>query len=109
MKNALWCLGFLSLLSLLYFVDGGWTHLCFLGFVPYFATYWAKDERFELNVGRAAGNAFLYAVFSGAVSIVYISLTGKTVYNWAFAFVALWAGCIIVCVLSFYYYDLTGR
>lgn len=107
MKNPIWYLGFLSLLSLLYSVKGTWTYLCFLGFIPFFLTYWAKDERVDVNVGRASRNAFIYVVASGAVSIVYSSLTGDvTALRWAFAL--LFSGCIIICVLSFLYYDLRG-
>lgn len=105
MKNALWYLGFLSFLSLLYFVHKNWVFFSFLGFLPYFATYWAKDERVESNVGRSSRNAFLYVVASGALSIVYISLTGD-VHAFAWAFTLLFAGSVIVCVLSFIYYDL---
>lgn len=68
-------------------------------------TYWAKDERVEINVGRASRNAFLYVVTSGAASIVYNSLTEDiAAFRWAFALV--FSGCIIICVLSFFYYDL---
>ncbi|KYK37467.1 MAG: DUF3796 domain-containing protein [Theionarchaea archaeon] len=105
MKNAIWYLGFLSLLSLLYFARGTWTYLCFLGFLPYFVAYWAKDERVEINVGRASRNAFLYVVASGAASIVYVSLT-KDIAAFAWAFALVFSGCIIICVLSFLYYDL---
>ena len=108
MKNVLWYLGFLSAMSLLYFVDGDGGFLCFLGFVPYFATYWTKDERVELNIGRAARNAVLWVIFSGAVSIVYFMFTGdKEAFRWAF--VALWAGSLSICLLSFFYYDAIGK
>ena len=106
MRNVLWYLGFLSLLSVLSF-KGNWYLLGFLGFLPYFLTYWAKDERVDLNVGKAARNAFLYTVALGAVSVSYISLTGdEEAFRWAFTL--LFSGCILLCVLSFFYYDLRG-
>ena len=105
MKNVLWYLGFLSLLSLLYFVNGNWLFFSFLGFLPYFVAYWAKDERVDVNVGRASKNAFLYIIIAGAFSIVYISLTGLHALE---AYALLFAGSIITCVLSFVYYDLRG-
>ena len=105
MRNALWYLGFLSLFALLYFVRGNWLFFSFLGFLPYFVTYWAKDERVDANIGRASRNAFLYTVAAGAFSIVYISLTGLYALE---AFTLLFAGCIITCVLSFIYSDLRG-
>lgn len=108
MKNVLWYLGFLSFLSILYFVNGNWRYLCFLGFFPYFVTYWAKDERVELNVGRASRNAFFYTVASGTASIVYISMTQNTAF-FKWAFVILFAGGVIICAFSFVYYDFTGR
>ena len=110
MKNVLWYLGFLSALSLLYFVDGDWLFLCWLGFAPYFATYWAKDERVELNEGRATRNAVLWVMFSGAVVIIYRAIAQNPhpmSLNWAF--VLLWSGSFFVCFFSFVYYDFTGR
>lgn len=108
MRNVLWYLGFLSFLGMLYFVNGKWTFLCFLGFLPYFVTFWAQDERIEINVGRASRNAFLYTVVSGAAGIVYISMIGDIeAFCWTFAL--LFTGAIIICVFSFLYYDLGGR
>ncbi len=108
MKNVLWYLGFLSFLSVLYFVTGKWTFLSFLGFLPYFVAYWAKDERVEVNVGRASRNAFLYTVASGTLGIIYVSITGD-VTALSLAFILLFAGAMIICVLSFLYYDLRDR
>ena len=108
MKNVLWYLGFLSLLSLLYFVEGKTAFLWFLSFIPYFATYNANDERIEANTGRATRNAFAYTVFFGVATIVYIYLTHSTEL-FAPAFVVLFGGCLLVCILSLLYYDKTGR
>jgi len=108
MKNVLWYLGFLSLLSLLYFVEGKTAFLLFLSFIPYFATYNANDERIEANTGRATRNAFAYTIFFGVATIVYIYLTHSTEL-FAPAFVVLFGGCLLVCILSLLYYDKTGR
>ncbi|NQE06508.1 hypothetical protein C5S32_11620 [ANME-1 cluster archaeon GoMg1] len=108
MKNVLWYFGFLSLLSLLYFVEGKTAFLLFLSFIPYLATYNANDERIEANTGRATRNAFAYTVFFGVATIVYVYLSHSTEL-FAPAFVALFGGCLLVCILSLLYYDKTGR
>ncbi|MBK5191190.1 MAG: DUF3796 domain-containing protein [Methanosarcinales archaeon] len=108
MKNVLWYLGFLSLLSLLYFVEGKTAFLWFLSFIPYFATYNASDERIEVNTGRATRNAFAYTIFFGVATIVYIYLT-NSIELFAPAFVVLFGGALLVCILSLLYYDKTGK
>ncbi|RLJ00695.1 MAG: hypothetical protein DRP06_01475 [Candidatus Aenigmatarchaeota archaeon] len=104
MKNMLWYLGFLSLLSLLYFVEWKTAFLWFLCFIPYFGTYNVKDERIEVNTGRATRNAFAYTIFFGVGTIVYIHLTGNTEL-FAPAFVALFGGSLLVGLISLFYYD----
>jgi len=81
MKNALWYLGFLSLLSLLYLVEGEVGFLGFLGFIPYFSMYSVDDERMEINLGRATRNAFIYTIFFGAATIVYVYLAGSANFS----------------------------
>ncbi len=107
MKNTLWYMGFLSAVSALYFVEGKTAFLWFLCFIPYFATYNAKDERIEANMGRATRNAFAYTVFFGVATIVYIYLTGS-VELFAPAFVALFGGSLLVCLVSLFCYDKLG-
>ena len=108
MKNVLWYLGFLSVLSLLYFVEGKTAFLWFLSFIPYFATYNVNDERLEINLGKATNNAFVYTIFFGVATLVYIYLT-KNTELFAPAFVTLFGGSLIVCILSLFYYDRKGR
>ncbi|MHC1609563.1 MAG: DUF3796 domain-containing protein [Candidatus Methanofastidiosia archaeon] len=103
MKNILWYLGFLSLVSLLYFVEGKTAFLWFLCFIPYFAMYNVSDEMLELFIGKATTNAFVYTIFFGIATIVYIYLTGSTELFSA-AFVALLGGSLLVCILSLFYY-----
>ena len=107
MKNILWCLGFLSFLSLLYFINGNTGFLGFLGFIPYFTTYWASDERLEINTGRASRNAFLYVMIASAAGIALIALTRDPGLFYP-AFAVLFAGSLIIYVLSFLYYDRRG-
>ena len=109
MKNVLWYLGFLSFLSLLYFKDSDTGFLLFLSFLLFFFTYLAKkDERIDENIGRATRNAFLYTIGSSAVSILYITLVGNlALYQWAFAGVI--TGTLVICILSFLYYDISGK
>ncbi|MHC1605347.1 MAG: DUF3796 domain-containing protein [Candidatus Methanofastidiosia archaeon] len=107
MKNVLWYLGFLSMISLLYFVKGDSGYLLYLSFLMFFLTYNAKDERVEVNEGRAARNAFLYVMFVCAASVAYVALTNNTAfYQWAFALVI--TGALVICVLSFKYYENKG-
>jgi asparagine N-glycosylation enzyme membrane subunit Stt3 len=109
MKNVLWYIGFLSFLSLLYFKDHDTGFLLFLSFLLFFFTYLAKkDERIDINIGRATRNAFLYTMGSSAVAILYITLVGNVaLYQWAFAGVI--TGTLGISVLSFLYYDLSGK
>ncbi|MCK5282930.1 MAG: DUF3796 domain-containing protein [Nanoarchaeota archaeon] len=108
MKNMLWYLGFLSVVSLLYFVEGKTAFLWFLCFIPYFATYNASDERLEINFGRATRNAFMYVIFFGVASIVYIYLT-HSIELFAPAFVILLGGSLMICLFSLLYYDKAGK
>lgn len=108
MKNAMWYLGFLSLLSLLYFVEGKPAFLWSLGFLPYFALYRETDEMLELLVGKATRNAFMYTMFFGAASLAYIYMTGNTELFGA-VFAALFGGSLLVCILSLFYYYQAGR
>ena len=108
MKNMLWYLGFLSLLSLLYFVEGKTAFLWFLSFIPYFATYNASDERLEVNFGKATRNAFVYTIGFGVATIVYIYLTQSTGL-FAPAFVILFGGSLLTCLFSLFYYDKAGK
>ncbi|MFH1641971.1 MAG: DUF3796 domain-containing protein [Nanoarchaeota archaeon] len=103
-KNTLWYMGFLSVLSLLYFIEGKTAFLWFLSFIPYFATYKISDERLETNLGKAARNAFVFTIFFGIAAIVYIYLKQNTEL-FAPAFVILLGGNLITCLLSLFYYD----
>jgi len=109
MKNILFYLGFISILSILYLIKGDPGFLLFLSFALFFFTYWTKtDERINQNIGRATRNAFLYMMFSSVLSILYINLAGNIVfYQWGFAIVI--TGALAICVLSFLYYDNTGN
>ena len=72
MKNVLWYLGFLSVVSMLYFFEGKTVFLWFLSFIPYFAMYNLSDERLDQIVGRATRNAFMYSIFFGVGTFIYI-------------------------------------
>ena len=109
MKNILWYLGFLSIVSLLYFVDRKTVFLLFLSFSSYFTMYNLSDERLEIVIGRATRNAFMYTIFFGVATIVYIYLTHSITELFAPAFVFLFGGSLMVCLLSVFYYDRTGK
>ena len=109
MKNLIWYLGFLSIVSLLYFVEGKTVFIMFLSFLPYFALYHLSDERLDLIIGRATRNAFMYTIFFGIGTIVYIYLIQSSLELFAPAFVFLIGGSLIVCLLSAFYYDKAGK
>ena len=108
MKNMLWYLGFLSVVSLLYFVEGNFAFLWFLAFVSYFATYSLSDERLEVNLGRATRNAFMFGILFGVATVVYVYLTGNEEL-FAPAFVFLFGGSLVICLFSLFCYDKAGR
>jgi len=108
MKNMLWYLGFLSILSLLYFVEGKIGFLGFFGFISFFSIYKMSDEMMEVNIGKASRNAFLYAMFFGSVAIAYLYLT-KSADLFGAAFVMLFGGSLLVCLLSMFYYQKVGK
>jgi hypothetical protein len=105
MKNILWYLGFLGLLSILYFVDGNLSYMGFAAFFLYFTFYSTNDERLKENAGKATSNAFLYVVIAGAVFLVYANIS-KNPEILSMAFAALFSGSIIVCVLSYFIYNI---
>jgi len=107
-KSVFWYLGFLSLLSLLFFAEGKIGFLGFLGFLSFFSVYKISDEMLEVNIGRASRNAFLYAMFFGSASLVYLYLTNGIQLLGA-AFVVLFGGCLLVCLLSLFYYQKAGK
>ncbi len=108
MKNMLWYLGFLSLLSLLFFAEWNVGMLGFAGFISYFSIYNMSDERIEVNIGRATRNAFMYTTFFGSGIFAYGYLT-KNLEILLPAFVLLFGGSLLVCLLSLFYYDKQGR
>ncbi len=108
MKNAMWYLGFLSVLSMLYLAEGKVGFIGFLGFISYFSIYRMGDERIELNIGRATRNAFLFTTFFGSGTVAYGYLT-KNIEILLPAFILLFGGSLIICLLSLFYYDRVGK
>ncbi len=108
MKSAFWYLGFLSVLSLLFFVEGKAGFLGFLGFISFFSVYRISDEMLEVNIGKASRNAFLFAMFFGSVSLAYLYLTnGLELFQ--IGFVLLLGGTLLACLLSLFYYHKVGK
>jgi hypothetical protein len=108
-KNVLWYLGTLSIISILYFVEGKTVFLWFLSFIPYFSIYKLSDERLEMIIGRATRNAFMYSIFFGVGIFVYIYMTQSVIELFAPAFVILLGGSLMVCLFSVFYYDRAGK
>ena len=102
-----WYLGFLSVMSLLYFVEGKIGFLGFLGFIPYFSVHKMDDERIEKNIGRASTNAFMYTILFGSATTAYAYLT-KNIEIMLPAFIVLYGGALVICLLSLFYYDRIG-
>ena len=109
MKNVLWYLGFLSVVSVLYFYEGKTVFLWFLSFIPYFSIYNLSDERLDQIVGKATRNAFMYSIFFGVCTFVYIYVTHSDTELFAPAFVFLLGGSLMVCLFSVFYYDKAGK
>ncbi len=108
MKCTFWYLGFLSLLSLLFFAEDKVGFLGFLGFISFFSVYKISDEMLEVNIGRASRNAFLFAMFFGSASLAYLYLTNGLEFL-QIAFVLLFGGTLLVCLLSLFYYQKVGK
>jgi len=108
-RSSLWYLGFLSLLSLLYFENGNPGFFGFLAFLPYFVIYRFGDERIEMNIGKASRNAFLFAVLAGSAALVYIRLLGLGNDAFVEAFGLLLGGLLTVCLGSLVYYEAAGK
>jgi hypothetical protein len=108
-RSSLWYLGFLSFLCLLYFEGGNPGFFGFLTFVPYFVIYRMGDERIEANVGKATRNAFLFSAIAGSMELVYIRLAGLADAAFVDAFVALFTGSLMVCLLSLVFYEALGK
>ena len=51
----------------------------------------------------------MYTIFFGIATIVYIYLTNSSIELFAPAFVFLFGGSLIVCLLSVFYYDKMGK
>jgi hypothetical protein len=107
-KNAFWYLGFLSILSLLYFVEKKVGFLGFLGFISYFSVYKMSDERIEINIGKSTRNAFFYTVIFGSAIVSYGYLT-KNLEIMLPAFIILFGGALIICLISLFYYERIGK
>lgn len=108
MRTMFWYLGFLSILSALFLVEYEPGFLGFLGFLPYFSTYQMSDERIEINIGRASRNAFMFSTFFGAGTIAYGYISGNEDILLP-AFVVLFGGGLLICLLSLFYYDKVGQ
>jgi hypothetical protein len=108
MKSSFWYLGFLSFLSLLYLVEWKIGFLGFLGFISYFSIYSMSDERIEINIGRATRNAFMFTIFFGSATIAYGYLTQNT-EMFLPAFIVLFGGALVICILSLFLYDRMGK
>jgi len=109
MKNVLWYLGILSIISMLFFVEGKIVFLWFLCSIPYFKLYSISDEWLDLIVGRGTRNAFMYSIFFGVGTFVYIYMTHSITELFAPAFIILLGGSLMVCLFSVFYYDRAGK
>ncbi|MEJ5292359.1 MAG: DUF3796 domain-containing protein [Candidatus Methanosuratincola sp.] len=108
-RNAIGYLSLLGLLGLLGLVAGNEGFYGFFGFFGFMSAFRGKgtDERVNRNVDRACRNSFLYIMLAAALFIAYIaSLRAAEAFPLAFA--ALFAGGIVMFVVSFVYYNERG-
>jgi len=104
MKNPLRYLGFLSFLSLLYFVNGDVFYLWLMPFALYFTSHKKSDERLQKNTFLATRNAFFYTILTGGISLGYLgSIHDNSLFP--LALMILFSGGIIIYVLSYFFYN----
>lgn len=104
MKNKEKFYGFLSLLSLLYFVTGDIFYLASTGFLVLFTSHKKSDERLRKNFALATRNAFGYVLIIGGMAFGYAS-SFKDNPLFPSAFILLYLGSIFVYLISYYYYN----
>jgi len=109
MKNRLWYLGFLSLTSLLYLIEGKTIFLLFISFLAYFGLYNISDERLDHVLGKATSNSFLFSIFFGIGTIIYLSFNNNSIDLFAPAFVFLVGGNLLICLFSVLFYERRGE
>ena len=101
-RHPFFYLGFLSFVSLFYFVTGNNGLFGFLGFLAYFSIYRDNDERLEGIVGRACKIGFLFLVFVGCACFIYL-VTFEDL-NFAIpAFMIVFAGTMFVTLVSYFW------
>ncbi len=106
-RSRLRYLGFLGFLGLLSLVTSNGGFAGFFGFFGFFA--WAKlvaDERFQVNAGRAAMNAFVAAVVAFPCFTVYGAFVPEAaMFTYAVGFAVTFALQLLVFSLSLAYYE----
>lgn len=106
-RSRLRYLGFLGFLGLLGLVTSNSGFVGFFGFFGFFA-YWrlVDDERFQINTGRAARNAFVSALVVYPAVVVYGAFVPEVVLQaYAIGFALLFAMQILIFSLSLAYYE----
>ncbi len=106
-KSKLRYLGFLGFLGLLSLVTSNAGFAGFFGYFGFFAwTKFVADERFQINVGRAATNAFVASVVAFPCFTVYAALVPEALASaYAVGFAAIVAIQLLVFSLSLAYYE----
>lgn len=111
-------MGFLGLLGLLSLVTGNWGLAGFFGFFGFFGFSGSRsDERLDVNVNRAARNAFVASVTIYATAMVKVSLfpdllaevfSGGPAALLAMGLAASFAVQMLVFSLSLVYFEARG-
>lgn len=104
MKNKERLYGFLSLISLLYFVTGNISFIVCAGSLVFFTSHKKSDERLRRNFALATRNAFFYVLVVGGMAFGYAN-SFKDNSLFPAVFILLYLGSIFVYLFSYYYYN----
>ncbi len=107
-RNLIGYLGFLGFLGLLGLASDNPGFFGFFGFFGFWSSMWGRgsDERVDQNVNRACRNAFLFTTIASALLFSYLAVLGAAeAFQLAMSVAVLFAGGLIMFVVSFIYYD----
>ena len=108
MFNPIAFLGFIGLLGLIGIFEGGWDWFIFFSWFVWFA--WIKkpaDERFFVNINKAARNSFIIAMMG--ISTILALLAMKFSYRIIIiSVITLFEALLLGFIISFFFYEKRG-
>ena len=106
--NPIAFLGFIGLLGLIGIFEGGWDWFIFFSWFVWFA--WIKkpaDERFFININKAARNGFIIAMMG--ISTILALLAMKFSYRIIIiSVITLFEALLFGFIISFFFYEKRG-